>query len=165
MNYTMRCWATAQASSRAQALSISGALFVASYSGFWSSAWSWSGVLSWSWSIFLRSGRPWSWEAFSSLSGARASSILARSTKNKIGEIIMTDRIKSLKITLEENTREDDCQILVDAISLFPNVVEVEKEVFNVSNEIKEKNLYDKVKSDLCKKIVNFVNSIKTEEL
>jgi len=73
----------------------------------------------------------------------------------------MTDRIKSLKVTLETNTREDDCQVLVDAINLFPNVVEVEKEIFAAFNEIKETNLRDKVKSDLCKKIIDFVNSIK----
>jgi len=41
----------------------------------------------------------------------------------------MTDRIKGLTVVLEDDLLEDDCQPVIDAISMLKGVVRVEKHV------------------------------------
>lgn len=41
----------------------------------------------------------------------------------------MTDRIHSITLVLEENLREDDVQVLIEACKLFKSVISVEGNV------------------------------------
>lgn len=48
----------------------------------------------------------------------------------------MTDRIKGLTVTLEDNVREDDAQAIIDAIRMLRRVVSVDVHVADIDHHM-----------------------------
>lgn len=46
----------------------------------------------------------------------------------------MTDRIKGLTVVLDRDIRDDDCQAIIDAVSMIRGVLRVEKHVMTGSD-------------------------------
>jgi hypothetical protein len=62
----------------------------------------------------------------------------------------MTDRFSTLTVFLKEDTREDDCEPLIDAIRMFKGVLDVKGGV----SDIEEHLAFTRVRSDLANKIM-----------
>ncbi len=62
----------------------------------------------------------------------------------------MTDRIHSLTIVLEKNTRSDDVQPLIDAIKMMRGVLSVKANVANLDTYTAEIRARSEVIEDLC---------------
>lgn len=72
-----------------------------------------------------------------------------KNEKKKDEEGCMTDRLKGLVIVLEHDTREDDCNNIINAISMIKGVESVEKNVRDVDDFMSR----NKIKRELLEKI------------
>ena len=68
----------------------------------------------------------------------------------------MTDRINALVVILEEPTRDDDVESLINAIRLLRNVHSVHTNTLCTSDFIAEQ----KVKSEMQQKLLDIVKSL-----
>lgn len=65
----------------------------------------------------------------------------------------MTNRISGLYVILEEDMREDDIEVLINAIKLFKKVASVEKNLANFDTVIAEV----RARQDLAKKMFDIL--------
>lgn len=63
----------------------------------------------------------------------------------------MTDRVKGLYVVLDKDIRDDDIQVLINAILSFKNVIDIKTELSNFSDYI----AFSRVKESVFKKIID----------
>lgn len=68
----------------------------------------------------------------------------------------MTDRIKSLIVALERDTREDDCEVIINAIRMIRGVSDVGTNVADIDDWTNRKQ----VKEELRKKIFEWFKDL-----
>lgn len=68
----------------------------------------------------------------------------------------MTDRIKGLTVTLKDDMREDDCDFIINAITMIKGVVSVDSHVSGTDHHMAKRQL----KSELRQKVFKILEEL-----
>ena len=71
----------------------------------------------------------------------------------------MTDRIKGLTVVLESNIREDDVQVIVDAIKMIRGVGDVQTHISNLDHYL----AFSQARMEMEKDIYNLMDKWRKE--
>ena len=67
----------------------------------------------------------------------------------------MTDRIKGLTVTLEEDIRDDDCEIIISAINMIKGVISVSTHVTEMDHHMAKEQLKHELKGKIYDLVKN----------
>ena len=70
----------------------------------------------------------------------------------------MTDRIKGLVITLDGDYRDDDVDVIVNAIMMIKGVASVSKSVANPQDYMNRARIIYKVRDEIFKSVANILD-------